>query len=103
MSLEDTEVLFDFFKEGEVTEEEVNEQFELMIKKLEELELKNMLSSEEDHLDAVLQITAGAGGTESCDWSSMLLRMYLIWGEKNGYKIKELQYLQETLLNHHRY
>ena len=49
-----------------------------------------MLSSEEDHLDAVLQITAGAGGTESCDWSSMLLRMYLMWGEKNGYKIREL-------------
>ena len=91
MSLEDTQVLFDFFKEGEVTEEEVNEQFESMIEKLEELELKNMLSSEEDHLDAVLQITAGAGGTESCDWSSMLLRMYLMWGEKNGYKIKELQ------------
>ncbi len=90
MALEDTQVLFDFFKEGEVTEEEVNDQFEVMIKKLEELELKNMLSSEEDHLDAVLQITAGAGGTESCDWSSMLLRMYLMWGEKNGYKIKEL-------------
>jgi len=91
MSLEDTEVLFDFFKEGEVSEEEVNEQFESMMEKLEELELKNMLSSEEDHLDAVLQITAGAGGTESCDWSSMLLRMYLMWGEKNGFKIKELQ------------
>ena len=90
-SLEDTEVLFDFFKEGEVTEEEVNQQFESMIEKLEELELKNMLSSEEDHLDAVLQITAGAGGTESCDWSSMLMRMYLMWGEKNGFKIKELQ------------
>ena len=53
-----------------------------MIEKLEELGLKNMLSSEEDHLDAVLQITAGAGGTESCDWSSMLMRMYLMWGEK---------------------
>ena len=90
MSLEDTEVLFDFFKEGEVTEEEVNQQFESMIEKLEELELKNMLSSEEDHLDAVLQITAGAGGTESCDWSSMLMRMYLMWGEKNNFKIKEL-------------
>lgn len=91
MYLEDTEVLFDFFKEGEVTEKEVNQQFESMIEKLEELELKNMLSSEEDHLDAVLQITAGAGGTESCDWSSMLMRMYLMWGEKNGFKIKELQ------------
>ncbi|MEC9159613.1 MAG: peptide chain release factor 2 [Bacteroidota bacterium] len=88
--LEDTQVLLDFYKEGEATEEEVNELFQKLIIQLEELELKNMLSSEEDHLDAVLQITAGAGGTESCDWSSMLLRMYLMWGEKNGYKIREL-------------
>ena len=51
-----------------------------------------MLSSEEDHLDAVLQITAGAGGTESCDWASMLMRMYIMWGERNGMKIKELNY-----------
>ena len=83
-------MLLDFYKEGEATEEEVNELFQKLIIQLEELELKNMLSSEEDHLDAVLQITAGAGGTESCDWSSMLLRMYLMWGEKNGYKIREL-------------
>ena len=89
-SLEDTQVLLDFYKEGEATEEEVNELFQKLTIQLEELELKNMLSSEEDHLDAVLQITAGAGGTESCDWSSMLLRMYLMWGEKNGYKIREL-------------
>ena len=88
--LEDTQVLLDFYKEGEATEQEVNELFQKLIIQLEELELKNMLSSEEDHLDAVLQITAGAGGTESCDWSSMLLRMYLMWGEKNGYKIREL-------------
>ena len=83
-------MLLDFYKEGEATEQEVNELFQKLIIQLEELELKNMLSSEEDHLDAVLQITAGAGGTESCDWSSMLLRMYLMWGEKNGYKIREL-------------
>ena len=89
-SLEDTQVLLDFYKEGEATVEEVNELFQKLTIQLEELELKNMLSSEEDHLDAVLQITAGAGGTESCDWSSMLLRMYLMWGEKNGYKIREL-------------
>ena len=63
-------MLLDFYKEGEATEEEVNELFQKLIIQLEELELKNMLSSEEDHLDAVLQITAGAGGTESCDWSS---------------------------------
>jgi peptide chain release factor 2 len=59
---------------------------------LEELEFKNMLSAEEDSLNAVLQVTAGAGGTESCDWASMLLRMYLMWAEKNGYKTRELNY-----------
>ena len=89
-NLEDTEVLFEFFKDGESTEEEVLNQHQKLIKNLEELELKNMLSLEEDHLDAILQITAGAGGTESCDWSSMLMRMYLMWCEKNGYKVKEI-------------
>ena len=68
-------MLFQFFKEGEVEEDEVMEQYQLLLKNLDDLELKNMLSSEEDHLDAILQITAGAGGTESCDWSSMLMRM----------------------------
>ena len=66
------------------------EQYQLLLKNLDDLELKNMLSSEEDHLDAILQITAGAGGTESCDWSSMLMRMYLMWCEKHGYKVKEI-------------
>ena len=89
-NLEDTEVLFDFFKEGESSEEEVLNQHKKLIENLEDLELKNMLSSEEDHLDAILQITAGAGGTESCDWSAMLMRMYLMWCEKNGYKVKEI-------------
>ena len=89
-NLEDTEILFQFFKEGEVEEAEVLEQYHLLIKNLDDLELKNMLSSEEDHLDAILQITAGAGGTESCDWSSMLMRMYLMWCEKHGYKVKEI-------------
>jgi len=59
---------------------------------LEDLEMKNLLGAEEDSLEAVLQITAGAGGTESCDWASMLMRMYMMWGEKNGYKISELNY-----------
>ncbi len=61
---------------------------------IEELEFKNMLSSEEDQLNAVMQITAGAGGTESCDWASMLLRMYVMWGEKHGFKVSE-QDIQE--------
>ena len=88
--MEDTEVLFQFFKEGEVEEVELSSQYELLVKKLEDLELKNMLSLEEDSLDAILQITAGAGGTESCDWSAMLMRMYLMWCEKQGYKVKEI-------------
>lgn len=88
--LEDTDVLLQFFKEGEAEEEELLSQYNVLKKNLEELELKNMLSSEEDHLDAILQITAGAGGTESCDWSAMLMRMYLMWCEKNNYKVKEI-------------
>lgn len=87
--LEDTGVLFDFFKSGDATEAEMLEQYNIAIKAIEELEFKNMLSSEEDQFNAVLQITAGAGGTESCDWASMLMRMYIMWGEKNGYKISE--------------
>ncbi len=88
----DLEVLIDFAKEGEATEEEVTQKYDLLLEKIEELELKNMLSGEEDALDAVLQITAGAGGTESCDWASMLMRMYIMWGQKNGYTVKELNY-----------
>ncbi len=90
--LGDLEVLIEFAKEGEATEEEVQQKYDVLVDKIEELELKNMLSGEEDALDAVLQITAGAGGTESCDWASMLMRMYLMWGEKIGYKVKELNY-----------
>ena len=88
--MDDLQVLYDFFKEGEIDESEINDTYSIFINEIEELELKNMLSSEEDQLDAVLQITAGAGGTESCDWSSMLMRMYIMWAEKNNYKIKEL-------------
>ena len=88
--MEDTEVLFQFFKEGEVEEVELSSQYELLVRKFEDLELKKMLSLQEDSLDAILQITAGAGGTESCDWSAMLMRMYLMWCEKQGYKVKEI-------------
>lgn len=91
-AFDDVSVLFDFFKEGEAEEGEVEAAFEGAVKALEELEFKNMLSAEEDSLNAVLQVTAGAGGTESCDWASMLLRMYLMWAEKNGYKTRELNY-----------
>lgn len=83
-------VLYDFYKEDEGSEAEVIEQYEKVKADLEDLEFKNMLSEEEDSMDAVLQITAGAGGTESCDWASMLMRMYIMWGERNGIKVSEL-------------
>ncbi len=88
----DLEVLLEFLQEGEVKEEEVEAQYEKAIGQIEKLEFKNMLSEEGDELPAVLQITAGAGGTESCDWAEMLMRMYIMWSEKNGYKVKELNY-----------
>jgi peptide chain release factor 2 len=90
--VEDLEVLYDFYKEEGATEKEVMQAFERAAEGVDDLEFKNMLSAEEDALNAVLQITAGAGGTESCDWASMLMRMYLMWGEKNGMKIKELDH-----------
>lgn len=89
---EDLEVLIEFYNDGSGSEEEIETLYSSLIENIEELELKNMLSGEEDGLNAVLQITAGAGGTESCDWANMLLRMYMMWGEKNNYKIKELNY-----------
>jgi len=86
--------MLDFFQSGDASEAELKEQYNITVKKVEELEFKNMLSSEEDQLNAVMQITAGAGGTESCDWASMLLRMYVMWGEKHGFKVTE-QDIQE--------
>ncbi|WP_120180909.1 peptide chain release factor 2 [Pelobium manganitolerans] len=90
--LEDLAVLLEFYQMGEASEAELNEAYELALKHTDELEFKNMLSAEEDQLSAVLQITSGAGGTESCDWASMLMRMYMMWGQKNGYKITEQDY-----------
>ncbi len=85
-------ILFDFYKDGEASEEEITSIYTTIIDKLESVEFRNMLSEEGDDLSAVLQITAGAGGTESCDWAEMLLRMYLMWSEKQGFKTKELNY-----------
>jgi peptide chain release factor 2 len=90
--LEDLEVLFEFYKEGEATQEDVAEKNKQALDLIEDLEFKNMLSEEGDKLSAVLQITAGAGGTESCDWAEMLMRMYLMWAEKRNFRIKELNY-----------
>lgn len=89
---DDCSVLFDFYKENEATQEEVETAYKAAVEVIEDLEFRNMLSEEGDALSAVLQITAGAGGTESCDWASMLMRMYIMWGEKNGFKIRELNY-----------
>jgi len=89
---EDLLVLYEFFKEEEATEQDVTKQFDKTLKLLESLEFKNMLSDEGDNLSAVIQITAGAGGTESCDWAQMLMRMYMMWSESQNFKIKELNY-----------
>lgn len=89
---EELTVLFEFYNEGEATENEVEKQYNKTLELLENLEFKNMLSNEGDNLSAVLQITAGAGGTESCDWAQMLMRMYLMWSEKQGYKVRELNF-----------
>ncbi|TYR37610.1 peptide chain release factor 2 [Sphingobacterium phlebotomi] len=91
-AVEDVGVMYEFFQSGDASEQEANEQYESALYQVEELEFKNMLSSEEDQLDAILQITAGAGGTESCDWASMLMRMYIMWGEKHGCKVVEQDY-----------
>jgi peptide chain release factor 2 len=91
-AVEDVEVLYEFFQSGDATEQELQEQFDISLKAVEDLELKNMLKTKQDSLNAVVQITAGAGGTESCDWAYMLMRMYLMWAEKNGYKVKEQDY-----------
>ncbi len=89
---EDAEVIFEFFKEGEGTQENVEKRFQQALEAIEVLEFRNMLGEEGDDMSAVLQITAGAGGTESCDWAQMLMRMYLMWAEKNGLKVKELNF-----------
>lgn len=90
--LDDLNTLYEFFKSGDASEEETMAEYNRALKKLEDIEFKNMLRAEEDKLNCVLQINAGAGGTESCDWASMLMRMYLMWAEKNGFKVSELDY-----------
>ena len=77
----------EFNQLGEVTEEELNNQYSKVLTLIDDLEFKNMMSGEEDQLDAIIQVNAGAGGTESCDWASMIVRMYIMWAEKNGYSV----------------
>jgi peptide chain release factor 2 len=90
--LGDAEILCEFLEADEGSEKDVALQIAKAEAALEKLEFRNMLSAEGDDLTAVLQITAGAGGTESCDWASMLMRMYLMWAEKNGFKVRELNF-----------
>ncbi len=89
---EDIQVLFDFYKEGEIEAKEIEIQFAKTAAFIEDIEFKNMLSEEGDSFSAVIQITAGAGGTESCDWAEMLFRMYSMWSEKQGFTLKTLNY-----------
>lgn len=88
--LEELEILSEFQKEGEATEAEVTEQFVETVKAVEDLEFRSTLNKKEDELNCILEINSGAGGTESDDWSSMLLRMYMMWADKQGFKVSEL-------------
>jgi peptide chain release factor 2 len=91
-SLEDVETLYEFYEAGEASQDEVDKEYEKSLQALEELEFKKMLSNEEDQLNAIMEINPGAGGTESQDWASMLYRMYTMWGEKNGMRVREILY-----------
>ena len=86
----DLEILNQFYQNKEISEEEIHDHYNNALIIIEEVEFKMMLNKKEDSMSAILQITAGAGGTESCDWAEMLMRMYLMWGEKNKFKITEL-------------
>ncbi|MCR5888927.1 peptide chain release factor 2 [Hymenobacter sp. J193] len=91
-AIADTEVLFDFYKEGDVTEAEMQADFDATLKKVEQLEFKRMLSDEEDQLSAIIDINPGAGGTESQDWAEMLMRMYIMWAESHGFGVRQISY-----------
>ena len=91
-AVEDFAVLFDFWKAGDATEEETKQAYELALKEIEDAEFKSTLNQPEDELTAILQINSGAGGTESQDWAEMLLRMYRMYGEKQGWKVTELDF-----------
>lgn len=90
--VEDLKVIHEFFEEGEGSERDVDSHYQKALKVIEDLEFRNMLSGEEDRLNAIVQINSGAGGTESQDWAQMLMRMYIRWGELNGYAVKELDF-----------
>jgi len=93
-AVDDAGVLLDFFRENEVEMHEVDKQYAVALKKVDELEFKSTLNNPEDQLSALVEINSGAGGTESCDWAEMLMRMYLMWGEKSGYKVTQVDLQQ---------
>ena len=90
--LSDLDILNEFLQAGEATPEETEQEYQKILVLLDELEFKKMLSGEEDSLSAVIEINAGAGGTDSQDWAEMLRRMYILWGEKQGHKVAEISY-----------
>jgi peptide chain release factor 2 len=90
--LDELETLYEFYEADEVSAEELEVAYQNLLAKLEALELKKMLRNEEDQLDAIIEINPGAGGTESQDWAEMLVRMYIMWGEKQGYQVKQINY-----------
>ncbi|MBT2557305.1 peptide chain release factor 2 [Hymenobacter sp. ISL-91] len=90
--VDDVEVLYEFHREGDVPEAEMQREFAAAEQSVERLEFKRMLSDEEDQLSAVIDINPGAGGTESQDWAEMLMRMYIMWGEKQGFTVRQLSY-----------
>ncbi|TDE13785.1 peptide chain release factor 2 [Dyadobacter psychrotolerans] len=87
---DDLDTIWEFYDAGEATEEEVDEEGKKLSDKLDEIEFRKMMGEEGDELPAVIEINSGAGGTESQDWASMLMRMYIMWAEKNGYKVREV-------------
>lgn len=91
-AFDDFDTLYEFEEMGEATPEEVESAYTEVLTNLEELEFKKMLSNEEDQLSALLEINPGAGGTESQDWAEILMRMYIMWGEKNGMKVRQVNY-----------
>lgn len=92
--LDDLAVLYDFYKDGEATEAETEKHYSKVLTMIEDLEFRNMLRNEEDKMGAILKINSGAGGTESQDWAQMLMRMYIRWGERNNYTVREISYLE---------
>jgi len=92
--IDDLEVLFEFFKEGDVSEEEITAKHEKVVAKVDDVEFRSTLNRPEDELSCIIEINAGAGGTEACDWAEMLYRMYVMHGEKSNYKVSELNRVQ---------